>query len=43
LQIGFDRWPDEAEGGTLLLRVEVMDEVTGQEVARSVSFRIGDG
>jgi hypothetical protein len=43
LQVGFDRWPDEAEGGTRLLRVGVTDEVTGQEVERSVSFRIGDG
>jgi hypothetical protein len=43
LQIGFDRWPDEAEGGTLLLRVEVTDEVTGQNVERSVSFHVGDG
>jgi hypothetical protein len=43
LQVGFDRWPDEAGGGTLLLRVEVTDEVTGQEVERSVSFRVGDG
>jgi hypothetical protein len=43
LQVGFDRWPGEAGGGTRLLRVEVTDEVTGQEVARSVSFRIGEG
>jgi hypothetical protein len=43
LQVGFDRWPGEAGGGTLLLRVEVTDEVTGQEVERSVSFRIGEG
>ena len=40
LQVGFDRWPDEA--GPLLLRVEVTDEVTGQEVERSISFRPED-
>jgi len=40
LRVGFDRWPDEA--GPLLLRVEVTDEVTGQEVGRSISFRPAD-